>query len=161
MLMSLCPQIDLTAVVRAMVDDINLERGPCYAQLEHAVLDQLEDLKLTGRTDWLALSLPAVNQRDAFVSAFWAARAEASLQLGLMPAVVTDVEVRRPSGLRLSGRLACRCQPAVSRASSNCVSDWTAAPPGDPPRAVYLSRPLSSPAREACLSSPPGPATRP
>ncbi|MEU9704500.1 hypothetical protein [Streptomyces sp. NPDC047981] len=81
-----------TAVVRAMVDDIDLERVRRYEQLGHAVLDRLKDLELTGRTDWLALPL---NQKDAVVSAFRAARAEVSLQLGLMPAVVTDAEVRR------------------------------------------------------------------
>ncbi|MFE5711996.1 ATP-binding protein [Streptomyces sp. NPDC056501] len=95
MLLSLCPQIDPTAVVRAMVDDIDLERAPRYESLGHAVLDQLETMELTGRTDWLALPLPPLNQKDAFLSAFRAAKAEVSLQLGLMPAVVTEAEVRR------------------------------------------------------------------
>ncbi|GEB57388.1 ATP-binding protein [Streptomyces gardneri] len=95
MLLSLCPQIDPTAVVRAMVDDIDLERAPRYESLGHAVLDQLETMELTGRTDWLALPLPPLSQKDAVMSAFRAAKAEVSLQLGLMPAVVTDTEVQR------------------------------------------------------------------
>ncbi|XQC77292.1 hypothetical protein ACN6AT_37040 (plasmid) [Streptomyces sp. JL4002] len=95
MLMSLCPQIDPTAVVRAMVDDIDLARAPRYESLGHAVLDQLEDTELTGRTDWLALPLPPLSKKDGMLSAFRAARAEVSLQLGLMPAVVSDAEVRR------------------------------------------------------------------
>ncbi|WP_331719653.1 ATP-binding protein [Streptomyces virginiae] len=95
MLMSLCPQVDPTAVVRAMVDDIDLARAPRYERLGHAVLDELETMELTGRTDWLALPLPPLSRKDAVVSAFRAARAEVSLQLGLMPAVVTDAEVRR------------------------------------------------------------------
>ncbi|WP_256341133.1 hypothetical protein [Streptomyces sp. TLI_105] len=52
-------------------------------------------MELTGRTDWLALPLPPLSQKDAVMSAFRAARAEVSLQLGLMPAVVTDAEVQR------------------------------------------------------------------
>lgn len=93
MLLSLCPQVDPIAVVRAMVADVDLERSPRYEQLGHAVLDQLETMELTGRTDWLAIPLPAASHKDMLAAAFRAARADVSTLLGLMPAPVTDEEI--------------------------------------------------------------------
>ncbi|MFF2902349.1 ATP-binding protein [Streptomyces sp. NPDC057966] len=95
MLMSLCPQVDPIAVVRAMVADVDLKRSPRYEQLGHAVLDQLETMELTGRSDWLAIPLPAPSHKDAVLTAFSAAKAEVALQLGLMPAPITPGEVAR------------------------------------------------------------------
>ncbi|MFF9594081.1 ATP-binding protein [Streptomyces sp. NPDC014646] len=95
MLMSLCPQVDPIAVVRAMVADVDLQQSPRYEQLGHAVLDQLETMELTGRTDWLAIPLPPLSRKDAALAAFAAAKAEVALQLGLMPAPITTVEVAR------------------------------------------------------------------
>ncbi|MBD0742999.1 ATP-binding protein [Streptomyces sp. CBMA152] len=95
MLMSLCPQVDPIAVVRAMVADVDLARSPRYERLGHAVLDQLEDMELTGRTDWLAIPLPPFSHQDAVLSAVRSASAHVALQLGLMPAPVTVEEVER------------------------------------------------------------------
>lgn len=95
MLLSLCPQVDPIAVVRAMVADVDLDRSPRYEQLGHSVLDQLEDMELTGRTDWLAVPLPALSTKDALRASFSAAKAEMALQLGLMPAAITAHEVQR------------------------------------------------------------------
>ncbi|MCX4792264.1 ATP-binding protein [Streptomyces sp. NBC_01221] len=97
MLMSLCPQVDPIAVVRAMVADVDLKKSPRCERLGHAVLDQLEDMELTGRTDWLAIPLPALSRKDAALSAFQAAKAEVELQLGLMPAPITADEIERRS----------------------------------------------------------------
>ncbi|MFI5704688.1 ATP-binding protein [Streptomyces xanthochromogenes] len=97
MLLSLCPQVDPIAVVRQMVADVDLAKSPRYEQLGCAVLDQLESMELTGRTDWLAVPLPALSRKDAVVSAFKAAKAELNLQLGLLPAPVTRDEVERRS----------------------------------------------------------------
>ncbi|MEJ8631962.1 ATP-binding protein [Streptomyces sp. MS2.AVA.5] len=97
MLLSLCPQVDPIAVVRAMVADVDLVKSPRYERLGHAVLDQLENMELTGRTDWLAIPLPPLSRKDAGVAAFSAARAEVALQLGLMPAPITPGEVARRS----------------------------------------------------------------
>lgn len=95
MLLSLCPQVDPVAVVRQMVADVDLAKSPRYERLGHAVLDQLESMELTGRTDWLAVPLPALSRTDAVVSVFSAARAEFDLQLGLLPAPITRNEVVR------------------------------------------------------------------
>ncbi|MGP4003627.1 ATP-binding protein [Streptomyces sp. 8N706] len=93
MLMSLCPQVDPIAVVRAMVADVDLKKSPRYERLGHAVLDQLENMELTGRTDWLAIPLPPLSRKDAALSAFAAAKAEVALQLGLMPVPITAGEI--------------------------------------------------------------------
>ncbi|MFJ3673997.1 ATP-binding protein [Streptomyces sp. NPDC090106] len=93
MLLSLCPQVDPIAVVRAMVADVDLARSPRYEQLGNAVLDQLEAMDLTGRTDWLAVPLPAASHKDMAAAAFRAARAEVSTALGLMPAPITSSEL--------------------------------------------------------------------
>ncbi|MGX1025403.1 hypothetical protein RKD37_000160 [Streptomyces ambofaciens] len=93
MLLSLCPQVDPIAVVRAMVADVDLARSPRYERLGHAVLDQLEAMELTGRTDWLAVPLPVPSQKAMLASAFRAARAEVSTALGLMPAPITAGEI--------------------------------------------------------------------
>ncbi|MFF3159969.1 transposase [Streptomyces sp. NPDC057910] len=55
------------------------------------MLDQLEDLELTGRTDWLAVPLPTT-RRQAVGEAVRAARAEVAWQLGLLPAPVSARE---------------------------------------------------------------------
>lgn len=95
MLLSLCPQVDPIAVVRQMVADVDLKRSPRYEQLGHAVLDQLEEMELTGRTDWLAVPLPALSHKDALLSSLSAAKADLALQLGLMPAPITAGDVAR------------------------------------------------------------------
>ncbi|MDH6115666.1 hypothetical protein P3T36_007283 [Kitasatospora sp. MAP12-15] len=98
MLLSLCPQVDPVAVVRAMVADVDLAASPRYDRLGHAVLDELEAMELTGRTDWLAVPLPALNRRDAVASVWSAATAELDLQFGLLPAAITAAEIERRTG---------------------------------------------------------------
>ena len=93
MLLSLCPQVDPVAVVRAMVADVDLARSPRYEQLGGAVLDQLETMELTGRTDWLAVPLPALSRKDSVLAVFGAAKAEFDLQMGLLPAAITTEDI--------------------------------------------------------------------
>ncbi|MEV3999114.1 ATP-binding protein [Streptomyces halstedii] len=95
MLLSLCPQVDPIAVVRAMVADVDLKKSPRYERLGCAVLDQLETMELTGRTDWLAIPLPPLSRKDAALAVFSAAKAEVAQQLGLMPAPITAHEIER------------------------------------------------------------------
>ena len=115
MLLSLCPQVDPVAVVRAMVADVDLAASPRYERLGHAVLDELEAMELTGRTDWLAVPLPAFSRRDAVASLWSAAKAELDLQLGLLPAAITADEIERRTGQARgcmpSGPPGWRCAP--------------------------------------------------
>lgn len=91
MLLSLCPQVDPVSVVKKMTVGIDLDASPRYTELAHRVLDQLEQLELTGRTDWLAVPLPA-SRRQTVRDAVAAARAEVALQLGLLPAAISAAD---------------------------------------------------------------------
>ncbi|MFD5185322.1 ATP-binding protein [Streptomyces sp. NPDC058372] len=88
MFLSLCPQINPATVVEKMTAAVDLAASPRYEALAHTMLDQLEQVELTGRTDWLAIQLPT-SRRQAVVEALRAARAEVALELGLLPAPVT------------------------------------------------------------------------
>ncbi|RII06954.1 AAA-like domain protein [Streptomyces sp. YIM 130001] len=95
MWLSLCPQVDPYAVVRQMTEDVDLDASPRYEALAHRVLEELELLELTARTDWLAVPLPTTNWRRAAKEMTAAARSEMALQLGLMPAPVRVREEER------------------------------------------------------------------
>jgi hypothetical protein len=115
MLLSLCPQIDPATVVQKMTAGVDLDHpgSERYVELSLRVLDQLEGLELTGRTDWLAVPLSAGTRWDAVRAAVAAARADLTLQLGLIPTpIAVEEEVARleeaarlrsrwPLGLRL------------------------------------------------------------
>ncbi|CAM5676879.1 hypothetical protein SANTM175S_09035 [Streptomyces antimycoticus] len=95
MLLSLCPQVDPAQVVRDMTAGIDLEASDRYVDLAHTVLDQLETMELTGRTDWLAIPLPSESRRGTLTQVLSAARAELAGQLGLMPAPISATEEQR------------------------------------------------------------------
>ncbi|GAA1923658.1 ATP-binding protein [Streptantibioticus ferralitis] len=115
MLLSLCPQIDPATVVKRMTCGVDLEHpgSERYVELSLRVLDQLEGLELTGRTDWLAIPLSTGRRLDAVRSAVSAARADLTLALGLLPAPIpaseevarleeaTRLRAKWPMGLRL------------------------------------------------------------
>lgn len=96
MWLSLCPQVDPYAVVRQMTEGLVLSER--YEALGHRVLDTLERLELTSRTDWLAVPLPARGWKGQAREVAEAARAEIAVQLGLMSAPVgRQQERRRPA----------------------------------------------------------------
>ncbi|MFD4482801.1 ATP-binding protein [Streptomyces sp. NPDC058471] len=88
MLLSLCPQVNPATVVERMTAGVDLAASERYTALAHTVLDQLEQLELTARTDWLAVQLPTT-RRQAIGEALRAAKAEVAWQLGLLPAPVS------------------------------------------------------------------------
>lgn len=95
MLLSLCPHIDPLTVAEQMTDGVDLDASPRYVQMVQRVLDQLDGLDLTGRTDWLAVPLPD-SWSGAVRGAVSAAGADVALQLGLLPTPVSArEEVRR------------------------------------------------------------------
>ncbi|WP_405185798.1 ATP-binding protein [Streptomyces anulatus] len=91
MLMSLCPAVDPASVVERMTAGVDMAASPRYRQSVAVLQAQLEELELTGRTDWLAVPL-AMGRGEAFREAAAAARAEVSLQLGLLPRPVSARE---------------------------------------------------------------------
>ncbi|BBG20645.1 putative ATP/GTP-binding protein (plasmid) [Actinacidiphila reveromycinica] len=94
-LVSLCPQTDPLSVVRAMTDDLDWDASQEYLDLADRVLTQLESLELTGRTEWLAVPLPAGGFATASADLVTAACAEVSAALGLVPAAIGGGEERR------------------------------------------------------------------
>ncbi|MFB8085075.1 ATP-binding protein [Streptomyces sp. NPDC055992] len=91
MLLSLCPAVDPESVLSKMTTGIDLAVSPRYRQSTELLRGQLEQLELTGRTDWLAIPLPLTRGESAR-EAFAAARAELALQLGLLPRPVSARE---------------------------------------------------------------------
>ncbi|WUW19306.1 ATP-binding protein [Streptomyces sp. NBC_01463] len=98
MWLSLCPQVDPRAVVRAMTEGIDMQASDDYTQVAHRLLDRLEGLELTGRTDWLAVPLPAASSRQRLGDMVSAAKADVALQLGLLPAPISRKEEARRLG---------------------------------------------------------------
>ena len=57
-LLSLCAQVDATAVAERMIAGVDLSTCPAWAETADATLDLLCDLDLSERTHWLAVPLP-------------------------------------------------------------------------------------------------------
>ncbi|WNI34465.1 ATP-binding protein [Streptomyces sp. ITFR-6] len=91
MLLSLCPAVDPAGVVAKMTAGIDMVASPRYRQATAVLRDQLDQLELTGRTDWLAVPLP-MGRGESVREAFAAARADVALQLGLLPRPVSAQE---------------------------------------------------------------------
>ncbi|MFD7747808.1 ATP-binding protein [Streptomyces sp. NPDC059698] len=91
MLLSLCPAVDPASVVERMTAGVDLAASARYRQSVAVLRAQLEELELTDRTDWLAVPL-ALSRGEAFREAAASARAEVSLQLGLLPRPVSSRE---------------------------------------------------------------------
>ncbi|NUS17264.1 MAG: ATP/GTP-binding protein [Streptomyces sp.] len=95
MLLSLCPQTDPRAVVRAMTADVDWDASETYLEVADRVLTQLEGLELSGRTEWLAVPLPAPGLAAAGAEVLSAVRADIELTLGLVPAPISRGEQQR------------------------------------------------------------------
>ncbi|MFG2645949.1 ATP-binding protein [Streptomyces sp. NPDC048370] len=106
MLLSLCPAVDPAAVVAKMCADIDLVASPRYHRSVEVLRGQLEQLELTGRSDWLALPLP-MQRGESVREVFAAARAEVALALGLLPRPVSarEEELRLAQAERLVSML--------------------------------------------------------
>ncbi|ASY37094.1 MULTISPECIES: ATP-binding protein [unclassified Streptomyces] len=114
MLLSLCPSIEPADVVRQMIDGVDLDApgSQRFAESVDVLHEQMGQMELTGRSDWLAVPLP-MSRGEAAREVFAAAKASLAGQLGLLPACVTAREERHrlgqarhmasmwPSGLRL------------------------------------------------------------
>ncbi|MFI5753131.1 ATP-binding protein [Streptomyces sp. NPDC051644] len=111
MLLSLCPAVDPAGVVAKMTEGIDLVASPRYRQATNVLHEQLEQLELTGRTDWLAVPLP-MSRGESAREIFAAARADVALQLGLLPRPVSACE--EDERLAQAQRLASVWPPAIA-----------------------------------------------
>lgn len=91
MLLSLCPAVDPESVLSKMTTGIDLAASPRYRKSTELLRGQLEQLELTGRSDWLAVPLP-MTRGESVREVAAAARADLALQLGLLPRPVSARE---------------------------------------------------------------------
>lgn len=85
MLLSLCAQTAAADVAEAMVEGVDLDAHPQWAEVAEATLDWLDDVSLTERTHWLALPLPADRPTMELRSLATAAASTLASLLGLKP----------------------------------------------------------------------------
>lgn len=95
LLAGLCPQLDPADVVRAMIDGVDLDTHPEWAETCDAVLDQLEELDLTGRTFWLSVPLSAAGRTSRLAAR--AADTQLRTRLGghVPPASTEEIAARQ------------------------------------------------------------------
>ncbi|MCX5216194.1 ATP-binding protein [Kitasatospora sp. NBC_00240] len=92
LLLSLCPQVDAASVVTRMTAGVDLDQSPEYVDLSLRVLDQLENLELTGRVDFLALPLPHLDVKQTAKAVLSSVQVEVMSSLGLPVAPVSAAE---------------------------------------------------------------------
>ena len=122
-LLSLCPQVDPASVVRAMTADLDWDASPTYLDVADRVMTQLETLELAGRTEWLAVPLPAGPRGQATRDLMDAARAQINRTLGLVPAPIGEAEQQRR--IRQATDMAAAWPPGVQvRAATEAEILW-------------------------------------
>ncbi len=94
MLLSLCAQTAAADVAEAMVEGVDLDAHPEWAEVTEATLDWLDDIALTERTHWLALPLPADRPALELRSLATAAASTLAALLGVRPQAPSSVQVR-------------------------------------------------------------------
>ncbi|WP_249188358.1 hypothetical protein [Nocardiopsis sp. MG754419] len=94
MLLSLCAQTAAADVAQAMVEGVDLDEHPEWAEVAEATLDWLDEVNLTERTHWLALPLPADRPALELRSLAIAAASTLSTLLGLNPQTPSASQVQ-------------------------------------------------------------------
>ncbi len=94
MLLSLCAQTAAADVAEAMVEGVDLDVHPEWAEVTEATLDWLDEMNLTERTHWLALPLPADRPALELRSLATAAASTLAALLGVHPQVPSSAQVR-------------------------------------------------------------------
>ncbi|MFF4534037.1 ATP-binding protein [Streptomyces sp. NPDC001407] len=95
LLLSLCPSVDAASVVTRMTAGVDLDQSPEFVDLSLKVLDQLQDLELTGRVDFLALPLAHLDLKQGARAVLSSLQAEVMGTLGLPVAPISVEEERQ------------------------------------------------------------------
>lgn len=95
LLLSLCPSVDAASVVTRMTAGVDLDQSPEYVDLALKVLDQLQDLELTGRVDFLAVPLAHLDFKQQTRAVISSMQAEVMGTLGLPVAPISVAEERQ------------------------------------------------------------------
>ncbi len=104
LLLSLCPSVDAASVVTRMTAGVDLDQSPEYVDLALKVLDQLQDLELTGRVDFLAVPLSHLDFKQQTRAVISSMQAEVMGTLGLpvAPISVSEEHQRLEQATRLA-----------------------------------------------------------
>ncbi|MFE4515391.1 ATP-binding protein [Kitasatospora sp. NPDC056783] len=104
LLLSLCPSVDAASVVRRMTAGVDLDHSPEYVDISLRVLQDLEDLELSGRADFLAIPLPHLDLKQTARAILSSAQVEVMTSLGLpvAPVAVKEEKARVEQARRLS-----------------------------------------------------------
>ncbi|MEU0489992.1 ATP-binding protein [Nocardiopsis sp. NPDC006139] len=94
MLLSLCAQTSAADVAEAMVEGVDLDAHPEWAEVAEATLDMLDKVNLTERTHWLALPLPADRPALELRSLATAAASTLASLLGVTPQAPSTAQVK-------------------------------------------------------------------
>ncbi|NUS43476.1 MAG: ATP/GTP-binding protein, partial [Mycobacteriaceae bacterium] len=117
LLLSLCPQVDAASVVKRMTAGIDLDNSPEYIDLSLKVLDQLEDLELTSRVDFIAVPLPHLDVKQNVRAVMSSVQASVMGSLGLgvapIPAAEEDARMRQATRIAASWPSSVRMRPAT------------------------------------------------
>ncbi|UNZ21402.1 ATP-binding protein [Streptomyces sp. 891-h] len=92
-LYGLCAQVDAGEVVARMLEGVDLERYPHWAETAGADLELLDGLEMHQRTWWLAVPLETQQRRLDIAAALGGVWADLSALLGLRPTPVPREEV--------------------------------------------------------------------
>ena len=92
-LYSLCAQTDPGEVAARMIQGVDLDTFPHWAEVAQSRLELLDGLEMHQRTLWLAVPLSSTGWRAELSAAFGSAWAELSSVLGVRPAAVAAEEV--------------------------------------------------------------------
>ncbi|MGP4001718.1 ATP-binding protein [Streptomyces sp. 8N706] len=92
-LFGLCAQVDAGEVAAQMLEGVDLEVSPAWAEHVEAGLDLLEEQEMHRRTLWLAIPLSSTSRRWDVAATFGSMWAEVSAALGMQPAPVGRAEV--------------------------------------------------------------------
>ncbi|WP_331752011.1 ATP-binding protein [Streptomyces sp. NBC_00829] len=95
LLLSLSPSVDAASVVTRMTAGVDLDQSPEYVDLALKVLDQLQDLELTGRVDFLAVPLAHLDLKQQARAVISSMQAEVMGTLGLPVAPISVSEERQ------------------------------------------------------------------
>ncbi|MFF7415603.1 ATP-binding protein [Streptomyces lydicus] len=110
-LYSLCAQTDPGEVAARMIQGVEMDQCPHWAEVAKARLDLLDGMEMHQRTLWLAVPLSSTGWRAELSAAFGSAWAEVSSVLGLRPAAVSAADV--VSYLQQARRLAAEFEAFV------------------------------------------------
>ncbi|HKH04213.1 MAG TPA: ATP-binding protein [Acidimicrobiales bacterium] len=107
MLLSVCERLDEWDVVANMLEDVDVDRHPAWAEVCRATAESLSDMPLHRRVYYVAASLDGGSRQGQWRDALKAAAEDVASGFGLspMPVSARDLDTRRSQARALEVRL--------------------------------------------------------